>query len=285
MRFNPDKMSLITFNHNLSPTPSKCFCHLNFNTEITVASESNPANIVLQQNNSESINSVACGDATKKSKPRPWISTVGFLLYESVYFRKVIGIITVSAHIFIRNDFLQNNKHKISAECSVESMKLIQWNKFVWGKRHERWGQKSGQLGSIQVNTCSHLFQKTETLRLVSQSSGIPDLISFCSLAGNSNPLLPAPNHNYPSFPDTPRQNSNYQLPLLLAICNGSWPIIKWSDNELPWRTEGLSIVCRSRLSLRNYLSEKRQERNKTAQGGVGDGGSRSECGLKRWRE
>lgn len=57
------------------------------------------------------------------------------------------------------------------------------------------------KMHSALVNTCFQLFQNTKTLRLVSQSSGRPDLISFLSLPGHSNLFLPTPNHNYTSFP------------------------------------------------------------------------------------
>lgn len=114
------------------------------------------------------------------------------------------------------------------------------------------------EVHSALLHTCSHLFQMTEMLSLVSQSSGRPDLISFRSFVGNSNLLFLAPNRNSTSFPDTPQQNSNYQLPLLLSICDRSWPIIKWMGNEVPQGTGILSTVCCLRMSLRNSLGEER---------------------------
>lgn len=70
--FNTDKMSLITFNYNLSLMSSKCFCHLNFYTQMTVASESNPANTALLQKYQSVYKHWFI-------KPPPWISAVGFL--------------------------------------------------------------------------------------------------------------------------------------------------------------------------------------------------------------
>lgn len=112
-----------------------------------------------------------------------------------------------------------------------------------------------------RINTCFHLFWKNERLGLVSQSWSRPDLISFCCLAGNSNPFLQLQTHNYPSFPDTPQQNSNYQLPLLLTICDGSWPIIKWSLGK--WGETLLLFVAWGYLWV--IIWQKRNEWNKTA--------------------
>lgn len=120
-------------------------------------------------------------------------------------------------------------------------------------------GQHKDALGS-----CSHLFQMTDTLCLASHSLGRPDLISFRSLAWNSNLLIPALNHNSSLFPDTPQQNSNYQLPLLLSVCDGSWPIITWWQNKVPWRMRRLQLFV-TWGHLWGTICQRRENSNKTA--------------------
>lgn len=120
------------------------------------------------------------------------------------------------------------------------------------------------KMHSALLNTCSHLFQMTDTLCLASQSLGRPDLISFRSLAWNSNLLIPALNHNSSLLPDTPQQNSNYQLPLLLSVCDGSWPIITWSHNKAPWRVGRLQLFV-TWGHLWGAICQRRKNSNKTA--------------------
>lgn len=85
--FNTDKMSLITFNYNLSLMSSNCFCHLNFYTQMTVASESNPANTALLQKYQSVYKHCCLWWCYWFIKPHPWISAVGFL-YTSTFQEK-----------------------------------------------------------------------------------------------------------------------------------------------------------------------------------------------------